>query len=175
MILGGGPHGTADFSAIDQQPQNNDQKGSDGKQQNLKNGYLRACHLESLLVDGGYGPVFSTKKNVRKVPDDDRKADGDEQRRHMSGRAQRPERHFLHQIPQDPSNGHSQYQGNIPGKMPDRQGEIAGKSPRHVDFAVGKRDQVHGTENDDETNGDEGVYASLGKTVYELRHEHPTT
>jgi hypothetical protein len=37
---------------------------------------------------------------------------------------------------------------------------------------MGKRDQIHGAENNYKTDGDKGVYASLGKTVYKLRNEH---
>ena len=87
----------------------------------------------------------------------------------MPGSAQRPEGDLLDEkrrgsrpapMPMTKATDH--------GQMPDAQGKVSHERPHHVDLAVGEGDQVHGAEDDDEPDGDEGVDTSLGQAVDQL-------
>ena len=88
--------------------------------------------------------------------------------RHVPGGTKGAEGDFLDKEADEPGGAHAQDQGDIPGKVQDREGEVPHESPDHVHFTVGEGHQVHRPEDDDEPDGDQGVDASLGQTVDEL-------
>ncbi len=127
-----------------------------------------AADLDRLLVDRRDRPVLGPEGDHHGFLHDDGKPDGDQQRRHVPHRAHWAEGDLLGQDPEDPARDHGQDEGHRPGEPPDAHHEVAHEGPEHVHLTVGEGDEVHGAEDDDETDGHQGVETPLGEAVHDL-------
>ena len=150
MILGRRPHRASDLRPLDQQLQPDDEHNHNAHDDQLEERDLRVFHLNGLFKERRHRPVFGPPHDHHRLFENDRHADGDEQRRHVPHVAHRPEGDLLHQNAENPPRRHPHHQGHRPREIPECQGEVSHKRPDHVDLPVGEGDQVHGAENDDE-------------------------
>jgi hypothetical protein len=181
-VLGGGAHRAAELGVVDQPHQHHQRERSDAEDHDLRGRNHRAGH-----VDGVGGQQVGIGL-VGRLPDDhgqrlqqDRHADGGDQRSELGAVAQRPVGHLLdheieacrHDAGNDQGNEEDQPAGRAGHRfLHEADDGPACESPHHQHFPVREIDEVDDAVHHGVAQGYQGIHAAQDQTVDDLLQQY---